>query len=61
MNFSQKLKSRKSSGKVRIAVIRKIVTNIFRMLKDKKYFFGMDEKNHNNKMIQYSKFLKNIA
>lgn len=61
MDFSQKLKTRKSSGKVRIAVIRKIVTNIFRMLKDKKYFLGMNEKNHNNKMIQYSKFLKNIA
>ena len=59
--YSKNLKSRKSAGKVRIAVIRKIVTNIFRMLKDSKYFLEMDKKNHDNKNIQYLKFLKNIA
>jgi transposase len=59
--FSRKLKLRKSPGKVRIAVIRKIITNIYRMLKDNKYFFGMDKAKHNSKVLPYLKFLKNIS
>ena len=48
----------KSKGKVRMAVVRKLLVAIYYMLRDKKYYRYMDEKNHNSKMKEYDRFLR---
>ena len=59
--FTTRIKKRKSTGKSRIAVMRKIVTNIYRMLNDNTLFYGRNEINHNRKLKEYNNFLKRIA
>jgi len=48
----------KSKGKIRMAIGRRILTEIFQMLKKKEYHYWRDIKNHKFKMNQYRNFLK---
>ena len=48
----------KSKGKVRMAVVRKLLVAIYYMLREKKYYRYMDENNHNRKMKEYERFLR---
>jgi len=45
-------------GKIRMGACRKIITNIFSMLKKEEYHFFRDENNHRKKMKEYNNFLK---
>jgi transposase len=51
----------KSRGKVRVAVVRKVLVSIFHMLSRKEYFRDMDIQNHENKMKEYEKIIKKAA
>lgn len=44
-------------GKIRMAACRKIIVQIFHMLKKREYHYYRDEANHTNKMIKYDRFL----
>lgn len=48
----------KGRGKLGMAIIRKIFTQIYHMLSKGEYHFFRNEKNHNTKMIAYRNFLK---
>ena len=37
------------------------MTNIYRMLNDKKYFYGYDNNNYKKKLNEYSNYFKEIA
>jgi transposase len=47
----------KSAGKVRVAVMRKIIVIIYNMLKDEKLYYYKDEKNYAAKLKQYESLL----
>ncbi len=47
----------KNAGKVRVAVMRKIIVIIYNMLKENKMYYYTDEKNHVAKMKQYESAL----
>jgi len=47
----------KSAGKVRVAVMRKIIVIIYNMLKENKMYYYTDEKNHAVKLKQYESVL----
>lgn len=47
----------KSAGKVRVAVMRKIIVIIYNMLKDEKLYYYTDAKNHASKLKQYESVL----
>jgi Transposase IS116/IS110/IS902 family. len=51
----------KSKGKVRIAVVRKILVAIYNMLKYNKLYYYVDKNNHNNKLVEYARVLKKAA
>ena len=57
-DFYIKKQKGKSKGKVRMAVVRKLLVAIYYMLRDRKYYRYMDEKNHKRKMKEYERFLK---
>jgi len=40
-----------------MAACRKIIVQIFHMLKKREYHYYRDEANHTNKMIKYDRFL----
>jgi hypothetical protein len=43
----------KSAGKVRVAIMRKIIVIIYNMLKENKMYYYTDGKNHAAKLRQY--------
>lgn len=47
----------KSAGKVRVAVMRKVIVIMYNMLKDEKLYYYKDEKNHAAKLKQYESIL----
>lgn len=47
----------KNAGKVRVAVMRKIIVIIYNMLKENKMYYYTDEKNHAAKLKQYESAL----
>jgi len=47
----------KSAGKVRVAIMRKIIVIIYNMLKENKMYYYVDEKNHASKLKQYESVL----
>ena len=47
----------KSAGKVRVAVMRKIIVIMYNMLKEEKLYYYKDEKNHAAKLKQYESVL----
>jgi len=48
----------KKPGMVRTGLRRRVLAEIFQMLKKGEYHYGMDEQNHEAKMKQYRNFLK---
>ena len=58
LDFYERKKITRNVGRARIAVAHKIITAIYHMLKEQKYFYWMDDKNHNKKMAVYNSFLK---
>jgi transposase len=48
----------KKAGLVRTGLRRRVLAEIFQMLKKKEYHYGCDPKNHEEKMDQYKKFLE---
>src|SRR5512138_2123121 len=51
----------KSRGKVRIAVVRKVLVAIYHMLSRNEFFRDMDIANHDNKMKEYEKIIRRAA
>jgi len=47
----------KKPGLVRTGLRRRVLAEIYQMLKKGEYHYGRDEKNHDNKMSQYRNFL----
>ncbi|MES0490535.1 MAG: IS110 family transposase [Leptospirales bacterium] len=56
--WSAKKDGTKGKGKLRMAICRKVFTEIYQMLKKKQYHYFVDEKNHQFKMKRYISFLK---
>lgn len=56
-NFYFEKRKGKSAGKVRVAVMRKIIVIIYHMLKRDSFYYYRDEKNHEAKMKQYNSVL----
>lgn len=54
--YEKKIESNKK-GKIRMALCRRVFSEIFQMLKKKEYHYYRDEKNHLKKMAEYDKFL----
>ena len=48
----------KKPGLVRTGLRRRVLAEIFQMLKKGEYHYGRDVKNHESKMVQYRKFLE---
>jgi hypothetical protein len=48
----------KKAGLVRTGLRRRILAEIYQMLKKGEYHYGMDEGNHEKKMVQYRRFLE---
>jgi transposase len=59
--FYQKKSKGKSKGKVRVAVVRKILTYMFNMLTRDQYYYYIDKTNHANKKAEYARVLKKVA
>jgi transposase len=51
----------KSRGKVRVAVVRKVLVAIYHMLSQNMYFHDIDDKNHRKKMREYEKIMQKAA
>lgn len=56
-DFYSRLKGSKSAGKARVALVRKMFKIIYFMLRDREYFYHMDEDLHERKMRKYRKLL----
>ena len=56
--FYIKKQKGKSRGKVRMAVVRKLLVAIYYMLKERKYYRYMNKENHQRKMREYERFLE---
>lgn len=56
-----KKRNSKSAGKVRVAVMRKIIVIIYKMLTKNEMYYFRDEKNHDAKIIHYDNIIKKIA
>ena len=56
--FYKNKKKGKSTGKVRMAVTRKMFVSIYYMLREKKYYKYRIEETHQRKMEEYNRFLK---
>jgi hypothetical protein len=48
----------KKAGLVRTGLRRRVLAEIYQMLKKGEYHYGRDEKKHEAKMAQYKKFLE---
>jgi transposase len=59
--FYENKKNGKSTGKVRVALVRKVMVTIYYMLKRNIDFYYVDKKFHSRKLMVYDKFLKNAA
>lgn len=59
--FYDKKKIGKSVGKVRIAMVKKVLTAIYHMLRKEEYFYYIDNKSHHTKLTSYENYLKKIA
>jgi transposase len=59
--FYERKAKGKSRGKVRVAVVRKVIVAIFHMLWRNEYFRDMDIRNHDSKMKEYEKIIKKAA
>jgi len=58
----QKYDGYKSKGKIRMALMRRVLTEVYQMLRKSEYHYYRDPQNHQKKMIEYDKFLsKEIA
>lgn len=57
--YEKKIEHSKPKGKARMAICRKVFTEIFQMLKKEEYHYFRDEKNHKEKMKKYDNFFKN--
>lgn len=51
----------KSRGKVRVAIVRKVLVAIYHMLLKNEYFRDMDARNHESKMREYGKIIRKAA
>jgi transposase len=58
--YTRKCKG-KSVGKVRVAIIRKIIVAMFNMLSKKELYHFTDEANHKKKMEEYESAIKKVA
>ena len=59
--FHQRVKVGKSAGKVRIAVIRKVLVSAYNMLKKNETCFWINKELYTSKLKEYHKTLKRIA
>lgn len=59
--FYQKKSKGKSKGKVRVAVVRKMLTVIYHMLTREQYYYYINKVNHANKKAEYARVLKKTA
>jgi transposase len=59
--FYDRKKIGKSVGKVRIAMVRKVLTAIYHMLMKEEYFYYTDKRYHHSKLALYEKFLNKIT
>ncbi len=59
--FYEKKRNGKSSVKVRIAIVRKVLVAIYHMLKKNEYFYYMDKEFHLYKLKDYNNFLKKVV
>jgi len=59
--YQTKIDQAKKRGKVRMAVCRRVFTEIFQMLKKKEYHHYRNERNHAMKMQAFIKFLNNYS
>lgn len=57
-SWTEKKDGKKGKGKIRMAVCRKVITEIYQMLTKNQYHWFRDPKNHNFKMHTYLTFLK---
>lgn len=57
--YDEKVEQKKPKGKIRMAICRKVFTEIYQMLKKKEYHYYRDEKNHLSKIEKYKRFLNN--
>lgn len=57
--FYQKKAKGKSKGKVRVAILRKIIVAMYNMLKKEELYYYRDKKNHLSKLASYQRFLIN--
>jgi len=57
--YDKKIDNGKKRGKVRMAICRRVFTEIYQMLKKKEYHYYRDVRNHINKMHAYTIFLEN--
>jgi len=58
--YADKIEQNKPIGKARMAICRKVFTEIYQMLKKEEYHYYRDEKNHLSKIRTYEKFLNNF-
>lgn len=59
--YQTKIEQGKKRGKIRMALCRRVFTEIFQMLKKKEYHHYRNERNHIMKMQAYTKFLNNYS
>jgi len=57
--YEKKIAAGKKPGKVRMAICRRIFTEIYQMLKKKEYHYYRNARNHVDKMKTYARFLTN--
>lgn len=60
-NFYDRMRSGKSAGKSRVALLRKILVCTYYMLRDKKEFRWLNEKTFNRKKAEYESFIRRIS
>ncbi len=55
--WNDRLRIYKKPGIVRMGLCRRVITEIYQMLKKEEYHYYMDEQNHSKKMTEYKLFL----
>ena len=59
--YQTKIEQGKKRGKIRMAICRRVFTEIYQMLKKKEYHYYRNRRNHLMKMQAYTKFLNNYS
>lgn len=59
--YYSKIDNNHSKGKIRMALCRKVITEIYQMLKKMEYHYNYSVSNHSQKIKAYDKFLKNYT